>query len=373
MNVFSLSPTKEVLNRLVAITKDTRNYYRFGDRDSFPNELIDIVNESGTASSCVGALARFTSGLGLADTTIGVSKANAIQTHNAAIAELSLHVAYTECVAFRVLYSNDGQPARYYPVPVQTLRRLGRKTFLYNELMGYRNLYRRQDDRWVQAFDPQESPQLRLQRMSSQVTNYGEQVGDIVYYFRKGVGMYRDIYSIPSYYAGLADIESDAGISILERRNIKRGWKTSVIISTGPIDKEVRDGNNKTQFDKFSETIKKFAEEDAAIALHLEGATNETKPEVKTLNIADVLNATDKATDRVGRKVCRHFGVPPVLVGFETAGKLGDIQELRNTMDLFRLNVMERQQLIKEALTLVWPSVNWSISPLNLWNETIKV
>lgn len=357
---------------LSRIDKDHRGYYKFGPRDSFINEVIDIVNESGTASSCVETISRFTAGNGLVNSALAQSKANPQQTNNSAIADLSLNEAYSKCVCFRVLYDNSGEPARYYPVPIQNIRRRGKITFLYNDLIGYRG-WVSADNRWVQRFDPDESPQNRVRRVNLQIENYGEQVGDIVYYFRKGIGLHRDIYPMPGYFAGIPDIESDAGISILERRNIKRGWKTPVIISTGPIDKEVKDGDGKTQFDRFTDTIKKFAVEDAAVALHLEGATNEAKPDVKTLSIADVLDSTDKATDRVGRKVCRHFGVPPVLVGFSTAGQLGNNQELKNTMDLFRLTVVERQNLIKEALTLVFPNQDWSISPLNLWNEAAKV
>lgn len=354
------------------IDKDHKGYYRFGPHDNYINDVIDIVNASGTASSCVEALARFTAGQGLANPNLGAIKANALQSHNSAISDLALNCGYSQCVSFRVLYNVSGLPERYYPVPIQNLRRQGRTLFLYNENIGYRG-WMNKDNRWAHRFDPEEKPASRLARIELQIKNYGEQVGDIVYYFRKGIGRYRDVYPIPGYFAGLPDIESDAGISILERRNIKRGWKTSVIISTGPIDKDQKDEGGQTQFDKFSSTIKKFAEEDAAVALHLEGATNEAKPDVKTLNIADILDATDKATDRVGRKVCRHFGVPPVLVGFSTPGQLGNTQELKNTMDLFKLTVVERQNLIKEALTQVWPAQDWTISPLNLWNEAQKI
>jgi hypothetical protein len=146
-----------------------------------------------------------------------------------------------------------------------------------------------------------------------------------------------------------------------------------MVVSTGPMDRENQDKNGESQYDKFVKTIRKFAEEDAAVAVHLEGATNEAKPTVTTLDIANVLDATDRATDRVGRKVCRHFNVPPVLVGFSTPGQLGNVTELKNMMDLFRLTVVERQQLIKEALTIAFPNFDWTLTTLNLWNETIKV
>jgi hypothetical protein len=230
--------------------------------------------------------------------------------------------------------------------------------------------YNRSHNKHVKSFDPKELPQERLKRVSFQIKEYGEQWGDIVYHFKKGVGLYADIYPVPDYYSGIDDIQSDAGISRLEKRNIQKGWRTPVIVSTGPIDKFVKDDNGKTEYDKFSTNMKRFAGEDAAYALHLEGATDAAKPTVTTIDIADILDQTDKATDRIGRKVCRHMGVPPILVGFSTAGKLGDTQELLNTMELFKMTVVECQDLIKEALTIVWPDKNWELSKLTLWENT---
>jgi len=358
-----------VKNALARIQKYPNSYYRFGDDDKLPNDIIRSVNDSGTATACVDKLSKFIQGNGLVDQELGKSKANLTQTYNSAISDLSLIVAYFKCASFRVIFDNAGQPARIYPVPTQKLRRLGFTRFVYNELMGEAN-YSRAHNKELQEFNPIESPQERLKRVSWQIKNYGEQWGDIVYHFKKGVGLYYDVYPIPHYYAGLDDIDSDAGISRLEKRNIQKGWRTPIIVSTGPIDKMVKDDNGKTEYDKFANNMKRFAGEDAAYALHIEGSTDAAKPTVTTIPIAEILDQTDKATDRVGRKVCRHMGVPPVLVGFETAGKLGDVQELANSMELFKLTVVESQDLIKEALSIPFPDQNWELSKLTLWENT---
>jgi hypothetical protein len=360
-----------IQNVLAYIVKDHQQYYKYGHNDNLVNEIIDLVNDSGTAVACIDKLFRFTYGTGLTG-PIASGKANPGQSHNSAVAEMALSTAYVECVVYRVLYSNDGEPAMYYPIPITSIRRKGNNTFLYNPLMGYVGRVN-SEDRWLTGFKKDEDPQSRLDRVASQMKNYGEQIGDIVYHFKKGVGRYRNVYCVPSYYAGIADIESDAGISVLERRNIKRGWRTPIIVSTGPIDKSVKDENGKTLYDKFVEKIQQFVGEDAASVLHLEGATNEAKPDVKTISIAEILDSTDKATDRIGRKVCRHFNVPPILCGFATAGQLGNAQELKNTMDLFRLTVIERQQLIKEAMSIAFPNADWTLGTLNLFNETPQV
>jgi hypothetical protein len=371
MRVF-VGASNIVQNALAFIRKERNDYYKFGEDDKLPNEIIRIINDSGTARACVDRLTQFTQGQGFVDATLAVSKSNAMQSYNSLLSDLCLNVSYLKVVSFRVMFDNQGQPSRLYAVPSQLLRRRGARRFIYNDLMGYHH-YRRGDDKKLMAYDPTEPPAERLKRIDKQIKDYGEQFGDIVYYFRKGLGLYQDVYSVPSYYSGIDDIESDAGISRLEKRNVNKGWKTPIIISTGPIDKDVKDDNGMTEYDKFEAVIEKFGSNTAPVALHLEGATNEAKPEVKTIPIADIMDQTEKATERVGRKVCRHMGVPPVLVGFSTAGQLGNTQELKNTMELFALTVVDAQNLIKEALKLVFPDKDWSITPLTIWNEAAKV
>lgn len=370
MNVITAALLK-IENTLARIFKDNQKYYKFGEDDFLPNQMVQVVNDSGTARGCITKLTQFTHGSGFQIPEIADTQANKSQKFNAVLGDLSLNVSYFKCVSFRVLYSNDGQPAFIYPESTWKFRRKGQR-FVYNELMGYKDRVKSQDV-YLDEYDLTELPAERMQRISKQINSYGRQWGDVVYHFRKGAGLYQDIYSVPDYYSGLDDIESDAGISRLEKRNVLRGWKTPVIISTGPIDKFVKDDSGKTAYDKFTETVKKFASEDAAVALHLEGATNETKPEVKTIPIADIMDQTDKATDRVGRKVCRLMGVPPILVGFSTAGQLGNNQELVNTMDLFEMTVVDSQSLIKEALNKVFPDKDFSILPLGLWEVQPEV
>lgn len=367
MNIFYQS-LNVVQNAIAFITKDNRNYYKFGENDCLPNEIVRKVNDSGTARACITKLSQFTQANGLVDQVIGQSHANSEQTFDSVISDLSLIVAYFKCSSFRVLYNNMGQPAQIYPVTNQYLRRIGRKKFIYNELTGETNRLRSKD-RYLSAFDPKELPASRIDRIKNQINKYGEQYGDVVYFFKKGVGLYEDIYPVPDYYSGIDDIESDAGISRLEKRNIQKGWRTPIIVSTGPIDKETQDDKGLTEYDKFAANMKKFAGEDAAYALHLEGSTEQTKPTVTTIPIAEILDQTNNATDRVGKKVCRHMGVPPVLVGFATPGQLGNMQEIDNMMKLFKMTIIESQDLISQSLKLVWPDKNWTISTLEIWGQ----
>lgn len=365
----------QIQNALAYIVKQSNSYYKFGEGDVLPNCIIKAVNNSGTARECVDKLQTFIYGNGFQDFNVATSEGNADETFNKVLLSFALHVSYSECVSARVVYNNAGEPVRIYPLSFQTLRRHGNNTFEYNPLMGER-AKARSDTRFTKAFNAKESLDTRRERVNKQIKQYGEQFGDILYYFNKGAGTYYDIYPIPKYYSGIDDIDSDAAITRLELSNLKKHWRPQVIISTGPIDNETKDANGTTQRDRFDAAMKSFTGEEGKTILHLDGATNEAKPDVKVINTADLLDQTDKATDRIGRKVCRHMGVPPVVAGFATPGVLGNNQELLNTMALFKLTVIKRQDLIKEALNTVWPGQNFEIIPLEIWkpaNETPKV
>jgi hypothetical protein len=361
---------------LAYISRDQKGYYKFGETDDLPNQIVDSVNSSGTARLCVTRIKQFTKGNGLVDATLGETFLNNTQKANDVISDLALQLAYTPAVIGRVIFNNAGESVRFEAIQFPHIRRQDSK-FIYNPNFGTKE-FKKSENVWLdefEAIDPVMSDDVknqilsrRMQTIIEQNKTYGKQWGQIVFSFQKGIGRYYDVYPIPDYYSGIEDIQSDAKISTLEHRNVKKGWRTSVIISTGPIDNSNKDEKGLTDQDYMDQAIMKFTGEDASPVLHLQGETNEQKPTVTTIDIAEILDATDKATDRIGRKVCRLFTVPPVLAGFATQGQLGENQELKNSIDLFRLTVTENQNMITSTMKKIFPDKKWDITQLRLFD-----
>jgi hypothetical protein len=191
--------------------------------------------------------------------------------------------------------------------------------------------------------------------VAAQVIKHGYQVGEILYIFRKGLGRYYDIYPVPRYYASIEDLVSDGKISRLDLRNISQGFRTPVVISTGPIDDQNEDEHGKTPQDYFDESLEDFTGEDASPILHLKGSTEEFKPTVTVINLAEILDQTDRASERIAKRVARVMGVPDVLIGIAKEGQLGNVNELKNQLALFSLSLFKRQELIKGGFDLIAP------------------
>lgn len=337
--------------------------YFYGELDNLPNTIIATVDNSGTATACIERLEQFIQADGFIQEGLNEAKANKSQSLLAVTSELVTNVAYLEGYALRLVFDVSGNIAKIYNVNVKTLRRK-RGGFEYNPLMGEIG-EDKSETVFFPEFDAERTPAERRKQIAKQVEKYKEQKGEILYIFRKGLGKFYDVYPVPRYYASIEDLVSDGKISRLDLRNIAQGYRTPVIISTGPIDDVNKDDEGFTAQDYFDESLEAFTGEDASPILHLKGATEEAKPTVTTIDVADILDQTDKASDRIAKRVCRVMGVPDILVGIAKEGQLGNVTELKNQMSLFALSVFKRQELIKEGFDQIKPLLKLEGLPAN--------
>ena len=341
-------------NAVAVILRNLANdYYYYGELDNLPNTIISTVDNSGTATACVSRLEQFIKADGFVSEGLDEVKANKMQSLAGLLDEVAANVAYLEGFALRLIFNNEGKIVKIYSLPVKTLRRKA-DGFEYNPLAGEIGKIEK-ETRFFPEFDPERTPEARRKLIAKQIKQHGEQLGEVLYVFRKGLGRYYDVYPVPRYYASIEDLVSDGKISRLDLRNITQGFRTPVIISTGPIDDQNEDEDGKTAQDYFDEALQDFTGEDASPILHLKGATEEFKPTVTTINVAEILDQTDRASDRIAKRVARVMEVPEILVGIAKEGQLGNVQEVKNQLALFALSVYKKQDLIKQAFDLLKP------------------
>lgn len=349
-------------------------YYRYGIDDDLPNRTVEAVNDSGTARAAVMRKHQFLVGHGLPADIAGI-KVNDNQTLEQLVDQLALMASYMEGFCIQVLFNNEGKHGEYRSIPVQTIRRRYDGGFLYDPSYGQEefSLYRngRNNAARVPEYGTTKTPQQRRHLVAEQIKKYGKQLGEFLYVYTPGVGPFYEQYAIPSYFSGIDDIKADASLSRLELRNISNGFNTGVIISTGPIDDTMADENNKTAYDRFRDDMENFVGEDAAAIMHIMSATDGAMAQVSRIDVDKLMDATENSTERLAKKICRHMGVPPVLIGIETAGKLGNSQELVNMMKLFDLSLSRERLKIEDAFKLLIPELadKFKIEPLRLFTD----
>ena len=368
------------LYNLLASVRDTfgqdGRYWRWGKEDNFPNTVIDSVNDSGTARECIDKMETFIAGEGIRDKEFLKTKANPDQTWGELLEAIDRQLAYFDAIPIQVKFNAAGKPVRYYMLPVQHIRKRYDGDFIYSPELGdpqgfsmYRNYHRK----IIPPFGTNKTPADIRKLIANQRAKYDEQLGELLYIYTPGVGLNYEHYPIPKYSAGLHDINADAALSLHEESQVSNSFKGGVLIPTHPLDRTQVDDNGKTEYDRFEENIEDFCSPDGSPVFHYEVDVHADQPFLKPemLNIEHQMNATEKATDRVGRKVCRLFGVPPVLCGFATAGKLGENQELVNHMKLFKLSLKRKWKLKERMFETLFPGMSketFETVPLDLFD-----
>ena len=344
-------------NRIAYINQlSAKGWWYFGETDDLPNIIIEGINNSGTATQAIKRKKQFIQAEGFkCEITANVPVDKKGNTFNGLLEDIVENTVKMEGFALNLFFNSEGKIASIKSVPIPWIRRKDDDHFVINRLMGEQN-YRKTQDIVIREFDPREDYAVRAARIKAETKkNKGKQIGELFYCFQPKLGRNYDIYPVPSYYSAFDDIVSDGKISTLEMRNIVQGWRAPIIITTGQIDDINLDENDQSDLDKFNESIEEFLGEEASPVMHLMGRTPEETPQVTTIDMKEIVDMTEKATLRVGEKVARLLGVPPVLVGFAKAGQLGNVQEIKNMMTLFYLSIKEWQEWITRKLEVIQP------------------
>jgi hypothetical protein len=359
-----------IQNKVAEITKQRSGFkrYIYGENDNLPNVLLRSINDSGTATACVSRTASFIQGEGFIDEIAQKYRINSTQNGNQFLEEISHPVAIFEGFVLKILCDLSGNISSIYKVALKDIRKNTNGEIRYNPRMAEKD-YLKSEDKTLKEFNPFSTADERAQIVKDQLINYGEQVGTIFYPFKAKEFDFGDIYPIPDSNSGLEDIISDASLQRLEKRNITKGFKPNVAISmAGKTDDQTQDENGLTESDYLDQTIGQFVGDEASSVILLEGQTKDAMPLITVFPLSEMLDGVDKARIRVANAVCRHFSVPPVLIGLEAANVLGNAQAIYNSLKMFMLIVKSRQNLIIESFNILWPNVNWSIKQLNIYD-----
>lgn len=356
---------KFILNLLPeSVVNQSTGVISYGEKNSLPNDLLSNIASSGTATNCVKKIKIFIQGDGFKK---GVSdiRVNPYQTADDLLAEIAYSQAIFKGFALNIIYRNDGEVGAVYYLDFEKIRRTSTGGFIYNKNFGKKG-YKSADDIIYPSFDKERfTPEERLGRINWEVEEYGYQLGEIFYSWERSP--FNEFYPIPEAWSGQKDIISDGSLTNLEFRNIVKGFRPTVVISTvGELDDKNKDERGNTELDNFRSNLLSFTGDEAATMLHLEASTKEGLPSIYSYPLAEQLDGVDKATDRVARKVCRLFGCPPSLVGLTDAAILGNQQAIANAIKILNNSILPDQIQISGAFTLIYPTPDWTIQSLSL-------
>lgn len=330
-------------------------YYRFGINDNVPNQLIESINDSGTARQCVDRLNQFVWGYGFKREEMKLLKVNPKENLEDFSRKCIEYLNYTEGFVIQHKFDMAGRSVQKYVVPLQYVRRRLSGDFIYREGLGDEIgtfKYHMNDivvPNWetVKLMSPAEIRQM----LKSQVERYGVQMGAFQYVYIPRIGQLYDKYPVPAWFSGLHDLRADAGLSLTEESIVANSFKAQVIVTGPRLDRNEQDEDGLTEYDRMVNEMNRFTSPDGSSVMYLEINNDEAKQvQVTAISGKDRMNETEAATVRIAKKIARHFGVPPIIIGIDTAGKLGDNQELVNKFKLFNLTLEDKRRLYYKGM-----------------------
>lgn len=354
----------EEVNLITENEFDTsREILNYGKGNDIPQQLINSIDGSLSGTSCVSTIVDFIRGNGLSIPEIGEMKANSKgQTLDEVHDEESADIGYFDGVAFRVQYNNKFEKIGLYPMPFEEVR-IGTVTpegkienYVHNPYFGTSDGQDKKFDTKYYPYDP--SPDV----IKKQIKDAGldEETKKTLY---KGQVLYKIVprpgkrfYPLPQYASGIDWFETENKIARFHNTNISNNFMLSAMMVIKG------DPERPTEQDKDGNTIQTASEAlDDAMSELFSGNDNagkiftmwvQSEEDAPTID-AFPNNTNDELFTTLQKLTTENISiasnVPPVLANIMTSGKLGNVQELLNAIDLMQKRVVKKQQMLSKC------------------------
>ena len=197
--------------------RGNQNWMKFGDKNLFPQELIEYYNTSSIHATAVNAITDGVKGQGIE--YIGKEYVNGNgETLNDIFAKIALDYVLFSGIALNVVWNKEGNRiAEIYHLPFANVRS-GKE----NEDGNVEEYFYSTHWENTRKYEP------KSYRSFSTTDNKKDNASQIFYSFKYRPG--QEFYPLPSYVSSLTDIDLDARISRFHSQNLKQGLNPSMFI-----------------------------------------------------------------------------------------------------------------------------------------------
>ena len=340
----------------------------FGRGNILPQVWLDIAMQSGTAYSCLEKRKAFLEGAGLSPELAAIPVPGTKQVAADLWAQLCSYAAGFRAVAVMVRYNLAGDIGEIYALPTGTVRKTDAGTFLFNAKYG-RAGCREDESTEHHPFDDDPTTVAELLKRAKKKDDHGRafgQPGQILYAYNPQAG--EEDYALPTGYVGREDMQTDTEYARFDLEEVRNGFFPNTIITLiGKPNDKTKDENGETEEDRTDDELRDFTGNGSSPlgrkkVLVLAADTKELAPIVATFDGGHNLEKLIAKRPAVAEAVCRHFGILPVLIGLNTAGKLGQSQEIMNAVELTQDALTPLRQLLLRVMSRLFPTKTWEVA-----------
>jgi hypothetical protein len=319
----------------------------YGDGNDYPQQIMEIVNASGTGKSCVGVYAKFISGKGFEDIDLYKKVVNRFgQTNDYIYDQVSKDYAMFSGFSIHVNYNANFQIVELQHIPFEQVRfeMLHPETAQFNKVAlhpdwGRRFLYlrrwKKEDIKFLDFFNPDP---VEIQQQVDDAGGWANYKGQVLYFSNEG----EKVYPLPSFDSVLTDMNTEEGISNVSNRNARNNFLTAGAFinkvsanrsasgndySDSEEDGERRRENGEYDRDEdngIEKALKAFqGDENAGKMLYIEIENDEEKPEFVSFKGTNYDKEFDVTLKSSQANIGKAFNQPPILRAEDIGGNFG--------------------------------------------------
>jgi hypothetical protein len=361
----------------------TLGILKWGNNNAFPQDLIKKVQDSHCASAMLDTVARFVEGNGILNIESSKIIVEKTKTGNKTLDELHQNLAtdttYFKGVAILVKYKLDGSIGRLIHLPFENVRMCEPddtgyvSKFKYNPYFGTKDF----NDKMTNEYYAYTSDKNIVMQ---QILKHGKDFKGQIYYKIMESPQQRQ-YPFPFYYSGIEWFDADAQVAKFHANNIKNNFLLSTLIKmVGDPDELITeviknpDGSQTTREvgtvgDEFEEHMQGFSgAENAGSAMVLWAKNKDQFADITAFPTNSNHDLFITVQQLITDNIAISTQCPPTLAGVQVAGKLGNNQEIANSVALLNSKVKPFQFFLKriydELLPLMGYNGVYNIEPL---------
>ena len=355
------STAQKVTQRITTIDQVGFYVNKYDFDNKYPQRVIDISNDSGTAQACLELKRKFVFGGGLKNLDFYKSKVNPTTTADKFLRNLIDNFTKFGGCAIHFNYNMVGQKTTVTSIPFEYCRLVPTghkeegKIAIYDDWGHNKRLkFSPSDVTYINSYNPKSA----VQEMEAvEVENYK---GQVYFWTPKGA-----TYPLSPFDAVLEDMLTEAQLKKFKHSTSANNFLASHLLITGKSESD-------EEADLFDENLRQFqGGEGSGTIMVIERESEGETIELKKIEIQDYDGLYSFTEDSSVSSIIRRFLIPPVLL-LRVAGSLGTSKEISDAYDYYNVITSDDRLLMEELLTeiftdfahLVNSEMDFSILPL---------
>jgi len=332
----------------------------YGLNNDYPQKILEIINSSGTGSTCMDIFVKFVEGAGFTDKVLSETVLNTKgERADSLLRKFSKDLSMFNGFACLVKYDGLGLPSEYYNIPFEHCRleidgyKYTGRVSIYSDWTNQTGrIFNMDDVNFVHKF----APEKVLQEME-EAGGPEEYLGQILYYTADGNWE----YPIAPFDSVVTDMLSEEGCSTVKYRNVKNNFLPAGILVRKGKKPKTLDNGTIDPYDPYNQEIFESAEalrsaqgdENASKIWVVDVDADEEVPVLIPFDAKNYDKEFSYTENSVQENIGRMFRVPPILRGIDIGAGFGAtlMTEAYNFMNSITGN--EKRVLKTEFLTLL--------------------